>query len=379
MTCQVLHAIYSLDRGGAERYLMDVLRHYDRKRFHMDVCYMSDQPGAWAQDAQALGPTLRQARESHLLYPLYRRFSALLDKHSYHVICFHGHQYLACALLAAAKRNVGQVAFLHTTQTFAQLQLKHRLYHRWQMRVLRRLQPKIACASEAIAQAHFPGPLRRQYNTQVIHYGIDLEKFASAPTHKQAVRAELNLPAEAPVVGHVGRFHPAKNHPGFIETARLIAAHRPDVRFLLVGEGPLRRQIEQQIAQAGLTDRFILTGLRSDVERMLGAMDLFLFPSNWEGLPISVLEAEAAGLPVVASNIQPMLEAAPPENRSLLHPPNNHQAMANDVLDLLAHTAKAAHLAQAGARWVRQNYSIDSSVAKLCHLLEQAARPIKTH
>jgi len=346
----------------------------------MDVCYMGKEPGIWAQDAQALGATLLHARESHLLYPLYRRFLAVLDRHHYDAICFHDEQYLACALLAAARCNVsGLVAFLHTTQCFSQMQLKHRLYHRWQMGVLHRLQPKIACASEAVVQAHFPGPLRERFNAQVIHCGVDLARLASAPTHKQAARAELNLPADAPVVGHVGRFHPAKNHPGFIETARLIAARRPDVRFLLVGEGPLRRQIEQQIAQADLTDRFILTGLRSDVERMLGAMDLFLFPSNWEGLPISVLEAEAAGLPVVASDIPPMLEAAPPENRSLLHPPNDHQAMANDVLDLLAHTAKAARFAQAGARWVRQNYSIDSSVTKLCDLLEQAARPIETH
>ncbi len=374
MTCQVLHVTYSLDRGGAERYLMDVLHHYDRKRFHMDVCYMSDQPGAWAQDARALGATLRQARESHLLYPLYRRLLAVLDQHDYDVICFHGEPYMACALLAAAKRNVGQVAFLHTTQTFAQLQLKHRLYHRWQMRVLRRLQPKIACASEAVVQAHFPSPLRRQYNIQVIHYGIDLENFASAPIHKQAARAELNLPADAPVVGHVGRFHPAKNHPGFIETARLIAAHRPDVRFLLVGEGPLRRQIEQQIAQAGLTDHFVLTGLRSDVERMLGAMDLLLFPSLWEGLGLVPLEAYEAGIPVVASRLPALLEIIPSENHRWLHPQHDHIAMAHDVLLLLDNPHEADIVAKRGAEHVKKEFPMERSVARFCAVLEQAAR-----
>jgi glycosyltransferase involved in cell wall biosynthesis len=372
---RILHIIYSLNRGGAERYLMDVLRRYDRQRFHMDVCYLAPQPGDWADEARALGANLLPAPESHLLYPLYRRFRALLRRHRYDAVCFHGEQYLPCALLAAAKNRVpGLAAFLHTTQCFARMRLKHRLYHRWAMFVLKRLQPNVACASEAIAQAHFPGPLRPQFHVQVIHYGIDTHRFASAPTHRADARAELHLPPNVPVVGHVGRFHPAKNHAGFIRAAALIAAARPDARFVLVGDGPLRTQIEQQIQRANLSDCFLLTGVRPDVERILGAFDLLLFPSHWEGLPIAVLEAQAAHLPVVASRIQPMLEACPSENQPLLHDPDDHAALAQSALSLLNDPATAASAADAGARWVQQNFDIHTSVAKLCLLLQTASR-----
>lgn len=108
---------------------------------------------------------------------------------------------------------------------------------------------------------------------------------------------------EACVIGHVGRFHEQKNHGFLAEIAAEIAKREPLMRLLLIGDGPLRSTVEQQIAQLGLSNKVIFAGIRSDVPRLMsGAMDVFVMPSLYEGLPVVAIEAQAAGLPVLVSD-----------------------------------------------------------------------------
>ena len=117
------------------------------------------------------------------------------------------------------------------------------------------------------------------------------------------LRQLLGIPSSVRVVGHVGRFVDVKNHKKFVEIAKELSRIDPAVHFLLIGDGPLRPQVEAEIAEADLIDRFILTGNRADVPAILqNAMDIFLFPSKYEGLPIALMEAQLAGLPCIASD-----------------------------------------------------------------------------
>ncbi len=117
------------------------------------------------------------------------------------------------------------------------------------------------------------------------------------------VRAELGIPLDATVVGHVGRFVPAKNHRFLLEIAEEISKRRPDIHFLLVGDGPLRSDIEARAGAMGFDGNMHFAGSRTDVPRLMcGGMDVFVFPSVWEGLPMALIEAQAAGLPCVISD-----------------------------------------------------------------------------
>jgi glycosyltransferase involved in cell wall biosynthesis len=107
------------------------------------------------------------------------------------------------------------------------------------------------------------------------------------------------------VIGHVGRFAPQKNHGFWLQIAECIAARCDNAYFVLVGDGELRPAFEEQVRQRGLQDRFVFTGVRSDVAQMMRAMDVFLFPSQFEGLGIVLLEAQASGLPCVVSDVVP--------------------------------------------------------------------------
>jgi glycosyltransferase involved in cell wall biosynthesis len=148
----------------------------------------------------------------------------------------------------------------------------------------------------------------------VYYCGVDLDRFAQ-PADPAAVRAELGIPPGRKVVGHVGRFEPLKNHALIVRTALELLRQRDDVHFLLVGEGDLRPAIMSQAAECGLAQRFSFPGARSDVPRILnGAIDAFVFPSHREGLPMAVVEAQAAGLPLVISDvITPEVEVLSPQ------------------------------------------------------------------
>ena len=130
--------------------------------------------------------------------------------------------------------------------------------------------------------------------------GIDFDPLAELPSRSEA-RAEVGIAEDVPVVGHVGSFRKQKNHTFLLRVARSVLKTRPDVVFLLVGDGNLRSSIERQVRSAGMTRSFVFAGERSGCPQMLSAMDAFLFPSLFEGPPRALLEAQAAGLPCVAS------------------------------------------------------------------------------
>ncbi|MEM2591902.1 MAG: glycosyltransferase [Thermofilaceae archaeon] len=139
----------------------------------------------------------------------------------------------------------------------------------------------------------------------MIHYGIDPVPFGSLPKDKKASRVRLGLPEEGLLIGHVGRFDVQKNHRFLIEVFEALASRLPDARLILVGDGPLRPEIQKLVTSKGLQDRVLFLGVRTDVPEIMGCLDLFLFPSLWEGLGIVLLEAQAAGLPCVVSDVIP--------------------------------------------------------------------------
>jgi glycosyltransferase involved in cell wall biosynthesis len=135
-----------------------------------------------------------------------------------------------------------------------------------------------------------------------LYYGIDLTPFAE-PVHRVQLRERLGIPPDALVVGHVGRFHPQKNHAFLLEVAAAVRRIRPETHFLLVGDGPLQREIARRAEALGIADSVTFAGRRTDIAALMkGAMDVFLLPSRNEGLPLVLLEAQAAGLPFLASD-----------------------------------------------------------------------------
>ncbi len=180
---------------------------------------------------------------------------------------------------------------------------------------------------------------REQYRR--IRSAIPLDEFDPRLIDRQAVRQELDLPADAIVIGNVGRFSAQKNPLDWVRVAGRVGQACPQARFLLVGDGPLRPQVEQALRQAGIAERTTLTGLRRDVPRMLAAMDIFLLTSLWEGLPRVIPQAMAMGLPVVANRADGVTEAIQDGSNGYLCSPGEIEQMAECCIELARQPAQA--------------------------------------
>jgi glycosyltransferase involved in cell wall biosynthesis len=159
---------------------------------------------------------------------------------------------------------------------------------------------RLAC-SRAVARAAFGAAWTEDERVGLLYCGIDLEPFR-VPIDRCAVRDELGLATDDIVIGHVGSFLPGKNHEFLLDVAAAALRRDPRTRLLLIGDGPLRQRIELRAQHLGLAARVRFAGSRRDVPRLLrGAVDVFVFPSLHEGLPLACLEAQAAGRPVLVS------------------------------------------------------------------------------
>jgi glycosyltransferase involved in cell wall biosynthesis len=192
---------------------------------------------------------------------------------------------------------------------------------------------------------------------RLVRNGIDLRAFVGDPEAGRRLRLELGIPRAARVVGTVGRLAAQKDPLGMVRAMQELIGRTPDVWFVWVGDGPLRAAVESEAARLGIADRFLVAGVRRDVAAALAAMDVFALSSRWEGLPITITEAMAAGVPVVATAVDGCREIVAEGVTGLLVPPADPVALATAIGRLLQSAELASALAAAAkvqvAAWDR--------------------------
>lgn len=219
----------------------------------------------------------------------------------------------------------------------------------------------------------------RPGKVRCIHNGVDLARFVphQAPP---GLRASLGLPECVSVVASIGRFVPFKGYSYLLEAARLIHNSRPNVHWILVGEGELRRELEEQCRALGLESHVRFTGWRDDVPDILSVCDLFVLPSVGEHFGRVIIEAMAMGKAVVATDAGGVPEIVVPGETGLLVPPGDATALARAVSALLADPARCARLGAAGRRRVEAEFSLAKHVAAVealyAELLHAKPRPV---
>lgn len=298
MPIRILHVVTYMGRGGLETMLMNYYRSIDRTKVQFDFLTHRDFEADYDAEILALG-----SRIYHLppLNPFGRGYLSALDRffaehREYRIV----HSHLDCMSgipLKAAKKHGVPVRIAHSHSSRQDFDLKYPLKLLFKRTIAKQATHLFACAEAA---GHWMFGTDRFH---VVNNAIDTMRYAFDPKVRASVRTELGISPDAIIVGHVGRFMTPKNHGFLLE---LFAQLPPDTRLLLVGDGELRQQTEQLAEQLHIRDRVIFAGLRTDVDRMLQAMDVFVFPSLYEGLPLSIVEAQAAGLPCLISDKVPI-------------------------------------------------------------------------
>ena len=206
-----------------------------------------------------------------------------------------------------------------------------------------------------------------------IYNGIDTAPF-NRVYDRIKVRRELGVREGEHLVGMVARLAPSKAPLDFVNAADYVLARKPNVRFIMVGDGPLRDEINQVIQQLGWNDRIILTGHRTDVPEILAAMDVFVLTTLWEGLPIALLEAMAVSLPVVATNVRGPREVVQDGETGYLAPPKEPIAIGELILKLLEEDERAREMGRKGRRLIDEVFNATAMTEKTLAVYEEQLR-----
>ena len=385
---RILHVLGLLGRGGAEMRTLELVRHIDRGRYRCHFCALSGLPGALDGRARALGCQIHYLHQSSLGFP--GRFRRLLQAEKFDVVHSHVHYFSGYVLRLAAECGVRvRVAHFRSPEC--------RDLSPWGRRVIKKLispwcgryagearmrrwvdryATKILAVSEATMARAWGPDWRTDPRCRVIYNGLECSAFVGR-ADGDGVRQEFGLPPRAPLCIHVGRIVEEKNHARLVSVFAELRKRRPAARLLLVGRigtpsahGNLRRRI----AKLRIGDGVVFGGERSDVPRLLKAADVLIFPSFWEGLPGAVLEACAAGTPVVSSDLPGIREIAA---RLLgVHPlslelPDEYWA---GVIDEILEAPPSDHLRETARRAFQSSaFTIDRCAKRMCRIWEGVA------
>src|ERR1035437_4140329 len=290
------------------------------------------------------------------------------------IVLVHCHLFTASLFGAGVARMAGVGAVLETCHGPEVWRMGKALRGSWSFWVDRqvgRLGDKYIAVSHAAAHHLIATKGVPKSKVRVIHNGRDLDRFAPADARRRAAtRAALGL-GDEPVCLTLARLDDQKGHRHLIDALAILAPRRPNLVTLLAGEGPREPALRAQCAALGLSDRVRFLGYRRDVPELLGAADLVVLPSLYEGLPLVAIEALAARRPMVATEVDGTPEVVIHERTGLLAPPANPPALAAAIERLLDDPALASRLASEGCKFVQENFALQRQIEQTAALYSE--------
>lgn len=353
--------------GGAERCLTELAIRLDRRRFSPQVYALSARPARSSLVAQlesaGVEPHFLGGCGVEDLPKVVSRLARLLRRQRPAVLqsfLFHAN---------VVSRWAGWWASVPHLLSGVRVAERGDAWHLWLDRATRGVVERYVCVSQDVAEFTRVRLGLSAERVAVIPNGIDWRRFAEA-TPKNF--AELGLPHGRRWIAYIGRLEPQKGVAELVEHSRRCLAQLPDYDLLLVGDGPLRAQLERDARRAGAASRVHFVGWRDDVPQIMQASEMVILPSRWEGMPNVILEAMAAGKPVVATATEGVVELLGEGAAAQSVPAGDYDSFAQRIVELAADDAGRRRLGAANQLRAR-SFSWESMVAAYEQLFEQVA------
>ncbi len=368
----VVHIITKLELGGAQQNTLFTVAHLDRNRY--EPALITGANGMLIDEARRLTGVrlylvpelvreIRPVKDITALFKIARILRAIQRDvrkqagNATGAVIVHTHSSKAGILGRWAARLAGIRCIIHTVHGFSFHQFQPRLTRAVYV-MLERLTASITSAFILVSRANRDEGIKQKIFTPekavLIRSGIDIKEYQSVHCDRMAVRAELGITNGAPVVAMVACFKPQKAPLDFIKTARLVLDEYPQAEFLMVGDGDLRPRIAALAAELKIADNVHLVGWRKQVPQIMHSIDLLVLTSLWEGLPRVLPQAMAAGVPIVASDVNGSREAISEGINGFLTQPHDVQEMARKILYLLTHPEEARAMGRNGRGLVQE-------------------------
>lgn len=361
----VAQVVRSLDTGGQEVMVARLVERLASERFQSTV--ISLQGGGWLADrleAQGFPVICLDAPEGWSPGTI-AALGALLRQQRVDVVHCHNRKALLYGGLASALAPRTRLVYT-----------KHGASH-WDGgptallgRYVMRRSRAVVAVSQDIENGVRAGRWAAPRRLSTILNGVDLNQFKPA-VDQVAVRRQLGLPAESPIVGTVARLSPEKDQGTLLRAFQLLLRAQPEAHLVLVGDGAMRAELEGLAQEFDLGGRAHFLGERQDIPALLQAMDVFCLPSLTEGTSLTLLEAMATALPIVATAVGGNPEVVSDQVSGLLVPPGEPQQLADALLWVLQDGVLARHFGEAGREIVERRYSMESMVERYAGIYQQ--------
>lgn len=356
---RILTFIKGLGLGGAERLLERAIPYLNRDEFDYQVAYLLPWKRALVAPFQAAGIPV------HCLnfrwsadVSVFARLISLLRREQIDLI--HAHLPLSAILARLARRPGGARWIVYTEHGVPN---HYRVISRALNAATYRMNDAVIAVSGEVAERIRPYVRRGHPPISTIPNAIDPAMFDRQTVDRDQICREFAFPADARLVVTVGNLRAVKGHRHLLAASRQLLRHDPRMRVLIVGVGPLHRSLEEEARRLGLNGHVVFTGFRPDAASLIAAADVYVLPSLYEGLPVSLLEAMALSRPVVATAVGGVPEVVESGETGILVPPGDADRLAAEILGLLRDPERRRRLGDAARAAVTERFTVRQMVA----------------
>lgn len=356
---RVLILIKGLGLGGAERLLERSIPYLNREQFDYRLAYLLPWKNALVQPFEAAGIPVQCLNVRFPFDPgALTRLIALLRRERIDLV--HAHLPIPGVLARLAKSRANVRAVVYTEHGVPS---RTRIASRLLSAATYRMNDAVIAVSDEVARAIRPYVRGGRPRIITIPNAIDAAMFDGQAMAREQICQEFGFPSDARIVVNVGNLRAVKGHKYLLAAARRVIDRDPRARFLLVGIGPLAGRLAGEARRLGLNGQVVFTGFRPDAAALIGAADLFVLPSVYEGLPISLLEAMALARPAVVTRVGGVPEVVEAGETGVLVEPGDVAGLAEEIVKLLAEPERRRRMGQAARRRVTQRHGMAQMVA----------------
>ena len=361
---RLLCLLSGMNAGGAETFLMKIYRQLDKHKYQMDFCINVKEKCFYEDEILSLGGKIyRIPPKSQSVKEFRRQLTDVVRDNQYDYVLRVTSSAMGFMDLKIAKKAGAKVCSARSSNSSDGGGLKAYIAHRLGGILYHKYVDVKFAPSDLAASYTFGKKALKKNQVCILNNGVDTDVFKFDIDARNDIRKEFGVEEDQFVIGHIGRFMKQKNHEFLLKVFNEICKTNYNSKLMLVGIGELEKEIKQQIKELGLEDKVIFTGVRSDISKLLSAMDVFVFPSFYEGMPNTVIEAQATGLPcVIADTITKGADIT-----GLVHYlslSDNQTVWAKKALELIKNDRKDTR-----EDFVKNCYDIESVVNKFTELV----------
>lgn len=300
---RLLCIVSSMNAGGAETFLMKLYRKIDRSKYQMDFCVSTVEPGFYDEEIKKMGGRILHVTPKSRNLSMFRKeLTNVVKENKYEYVMRVTSNSMGFMDLAIAKKAGAKRCIARSSNSSDGGSVKSKFSHILGKILYSDYVDVRIAPSDLAAEYTFGKKSLKNGKVNILHNAIDLDIYKFDSEKRKQIREEFGVREDEILLGHIGRFAEQKNHRFLIKAFAEVNKKYSGYKLMLVGKGELEEEIADMCSQLGVRKQVIFTGVRSDIPALLSAMDVFVFPSLYEGMPNTVIEAQATGLPCLVAD-----------------------------------------------------------------------------